>query len=534
MYKPRDRQINFDDFNQPLGLELDPENRWVKKAKLIPWDEIEKRYSSLFPSREGNVAKPARLALGSILIQQEYNFSDEETTAMIQENPYLQYFCGMRGYDGKAPFDPSSLTRFRKRFTAEILGEINEMIIKSALDVREAKKRKKDRRSTSEPQPDVSEASDSPEPCGGQCMEAAGKGTVCPEETPPSNKGTVIVDATCAPSYIKYPQDTDLLNQARLKTEQMISELHDTTRGKRPRTYSKKAKAEYNRFSRKRRKTHKEIRRMIGKELNYLRRNLAIIACLLILTGGVLSKKLEDCLEVIKVLYLQQCEMYKQGTHSVPDRIVSLSQPWLRPIVRGKTNRPVEFGAKLDVSVVEGFTRLEHISFSSYNESSLFVEEIERYRRREGFYPERVLADKIYRTRENLKYCREHCIRLSGPPLGRPPKSYDPDKKQEYRDSCDRTEVERRFSLAKRKYGMGTLYTRLQETTMSSVALSILLMNLNKILFCRQLLVNFLLTKFIAARNSELCSRHYVSPPDDDLINIFLLCADNQQMNISV
>jgi hypothetical protein len=80
MYKTRDRQINFDDFNQPLGFELDLENRWVKKARLIPWDEIEKRYSGLFPSKEGNVAKPARLALGSILIQQEYNFSNEETT----------------------------------------------------------------------------------------------------------------------------------------------------------------------------------------------------------------------------------------------------------------------------------------------------------------------------------------------------------------------------------------------------------------------------------------------------------------------
>jgi hypothetical protein len=168
--------------------------------------------------------------------------------------------------------------------------------------------------------------------------------------------------------------------------------------------------------------------------------------------------------------------------------------------VRGKTNAPVEFGAKLDVSVAEGFTRLEHISFRAYNESGLFIEEVERYRHREGHYPERVLADKIYRTRENLRYCSGHGIRLSGPPLGRPPKQREPDRKQEYRDSCDRTEVERRFSLAKRKYGMGMLYTRLEETTMCSVALSILLMNLNKVLFCRKLLVYFLLSKFINSR----------------------------------
>jgi hypothetical protein len=347
---------------------------------------IEKRYSSLFPSCDGN-------------------FLDEETTAMIRENPYLQYFCGLRGYDSKAPFDPSSLTRFRKRFTTEMLGEINEMIISAALKAREAKRKKPCRRlpgQTSEPQ----------------------AGETGSDETPPSNKGTLIVDATCAPSYIKYPQDTDLLNQARLKTEEIISELHGALGGKRPRTYSRKAKAEYGKFSRKRRKTHKEIRRMIGKELNFLRRNLATMACLLTLAGGTLSQKLENFLDVIKVLYAQQREMYMNRTHSVPERIVSLSQPWLRPIVRGKTNSPVDFGAKLDVSVVEGFTRLEHISFSAYNESSFFIEETERYRQREGFYPERVLADKIYRTRESLKYCKEHGIRLSGPPLGRPPKSY--------------------------------------------------------------------------------------------------------------
>jgi IS5 family transposase len=486
MYKPRERQINFDDFNQPLGLDLDPENRWVKKAKLIPWDEIEKRYSNLFPSKEGNVAKPARLALGGILIQQEYSFSDEETAAMIRENPYLQYFCGMRGYDSGAPFDPSSLTRFRKRFTPEMLGEVNEMIIRSALDVREANKKKACRRPPAQTSPPDTDGT--------------GAGAERPaDETQPPNKGTLIVDATCAPSHIKYPQDTDLLDQARLKTEEVISELHGGSPGKRPRTYPRKARNEYCKFSRRRRKTRKEIRRMIGKELNCLRRNLAIIACLLALAGGVLSKKLEDSLGVIKALYAQQYEMHKNRTHSVPDRIVSLSQPWLRPIVRGKTNSPVEFGAKLDVSVVEGFTRLEHISFSAYNESGLFIGEVERYRQREGFYPERVLADKIYRTRENLRYCREHAIRLSGPPLGRPPKSHEPDRKQEYRDSCDRTEVERRFSLAKRKYGMGMLYTRLQETTMSSIALSILLMNLNKVLLCRKLLAYFLLSKFIAA-----------------------------------
>ena len=79
----------------------------------------------------------------------------------------------------------------------------------------------------------------------------------------------------------------------------------------------------------------------------------------------------------------------------LPDRIVSVSQPFVRPIVRGKAGKPVEFGAKLDISVVDGWTRLECCSFDAYNESGNLREMAERFRVREGHYPSRILADKI-------------------------------------------------------------------------------------------------------------------------------------------
>ena len=84
--------------------------------------------------------------------------------------------------------------------------------------------------------------------------------------------------------------------------------------------------------------------------------------------------------------------MYENHTHSVPDRIVSISQPWLRPIVRGKAKAPVEFGAKLDISVVNGFTRLEYHSFNAYNEALKLSDMIERYKERTGSYPD--LSDR--------------------------------------------------------------------------------------------------------------------------------------------
>lgn len=129
MYKfNRNRQFSFSDFNQPIGLKMNPENRWVKKSETIPWDEIEERYSSLFPSRIGMPAKPLQTALGALLIQKQYDYSDRELVEQIRENPYYQYFIGLPGYQDRAPFAPSLLVEFRKRLTDEILTEINEMI----------------------------------------------------------------------------------------------------------------------------------------------------------------------------------------------------------------------------------------------------------------------------------------------------------------------------------------------------------------------------------------------------------------------
>lgn len=174
--------------------------------------------------------------------------------------------------------------------------------------------------------------------------------------------------------------------------------------------------------------------------------------------------------------------MYENKVHSVPDRIVSISQPYIRPIVRGKAAAPVEFGAKLDLSIDEkGLARLERLSFDAYNESDVLIEAIERYKERTGHYPERALADKIYRNRDNLAYCRLHGIRLSGPSLGRPKKNVAADKKTEYTDNADRIEVERSFSLAKRCYGLGMIKTKLDITTRSSIALSILTMNVARL-----------------------------------------------------
>ena len=130
MYKrEHHRQLGLTDFNQPLGVKLNSENRWVKKAETIPWTQIEEKYAAFFPSKTGMPAKPLRMALGSLLIQKQYGYSDRELLEQITENPYYQYFIGLPGFQEKAPFAPSLLVEFRKRLTDEVLIEINELII---------------------------------------------------------------------------------------------------------------------------------------------------------------------------------------------------------------------------------------------------------------------------------------------------------------------------------------------------------------------------------------------------------------------
>ncbi len=197
-------------------------------------------------------------------------------------------------------------------------------------------------------------------------------------------------------------------------------------------------------------------------------------------THRTLSGRKNDRLATIRMLYEQQKYMYDHRCHTVPDRIVSVGQPFLRPIVRGKAGKPVEFGAKLDISVVGGWTRLECFSFDAYNEAGNLAAMAERFREREGHYPSQILADKIYRNRENLRFCKERGIRLSGPALGRPKKDEVRNKTQDFLDECERVEVERRFSLDKRKCGLGLIVTKLRETIAHSVAMSVLVLNLRK------------------------------------------------------
>ena len=453
MYIPenrKNRQITLFDFNQSCGMELDSANEWIRLAHAIPWGRMETKYAAMFPSRTGHPATPFRMALGILIIQKRKKLSDRAVIKEIQENPYLQYFIGMEKFSHEAPVKPTVLVSFRKRLTADYLKEVNEYILENSgvTKEHETKNESKNATAANTPSEDI------------------------------ENLGTEILDATCSPSNIRYPQDFSLLNEAREKLEDMIDCFHKTFHPwDKPRTYRRIARKEYLALAKSKKRTAKKVRATIRKQLGYIRRDLGYLEKYME-EGYALPAKYIDCYLTIQKLYKQQKYMYDNKTHSVENRIVSISQPYLRPIVRGKAKAPVEFGAKYDVSIDEkGHARLEKISFDPYNESTIFVDAMNRYKKRTGHYPKRVLVDQIYRTRDNRNFCKENNITMSGPKLGRPSKGKK-STKEEYQDNADRIEVERFFSTGKRCNGAGLIMTKLEETTLCSIAMSILVTNL--------------------------------------------------------
>lgn len=475
MYKRHSGQISMLENPEMFGgLALNPKNEWIRLSHLVPWAEFEERYAKQFKSHTGQPACSARMALGSLLIKERNKFSDDDVVAHLAMNPYFQYFIGLQEYRYEAPFNASMMTRFRKRITPEMLTWVNDRIIERATEDKESK------------DDTVGGGDKGPDDSGDEKHSGIAPST---NTTQAENEGTLILDATCAPQNIRFPTDTSLLNEARENAEEIIDLLHTAgmTDGKKPRTYREKARKEYNAFSKSRKKPKKTIRRMTRKLLGYLKRDLVNVMWMKEKHPGclvkVLPKQKLERLGVIIMLYNQQQEMYGSNTHRVEDRIVSLSQYWVRPIVRGKQNANVEFGAKVEMSVVNGFLRVEDMRWDAFNESITLKESAESYLRAYGHYPARILADTIFRTRENLRYCKECGIHMNGPRLGRKPTddaSYSEEKKLEWLESGERGEIERDFGVGKRRYSLDLIMTKLKHTSEVAVRLVVLTMNLWK------------------------------------------------------
>ncbi len=479
----------------------------------------------------GRKPLPFQLALGTLVVQSIQNASDRETGRQQSENPFIQYFCGYSSFSTENHVSHAKISELKKVFDAEFMKEINEVFLKlnvnevrlgelqkakedlkkagkaveraekAARNAQNAEEEVKSKISDTVTEEEVKKAAEKARAAEEKVKKAENKAQeaqarvkklenrnheassdsqVKPEEV--TNAGSISIDATCNPGNAKYPMDFDLLNDARKKTEKILSSICAKTQSTKPKTHKKALQKEVKNLSKKKKKTEADIRPVISHSLQAIERNFGFIDDVCREKKYELTVDETYDLMVVKTVYGQQKYMYENNVRRVPHRIVSFSMPQLRPIVRGKVVDDVEFGPKTEISVdADGFVRLEDFSFEAYNEGTRLQDAIKRYKDRTGYYPEVVRCDQIYRTRENHAFCKEHGIRISGPRLGRKPKDEKKLKEQvkiEKADMVDRIEVERQFSREKHCWGLGRIMERTPERMEHAVGMGVLLNNL--------------------------------------------------------
>jgi hypothetical protein len=211
MYRRGHRdQLSFENFFLPFGGKLSGDNRWIKLAELIPWDELEDDYAAQFCKGFGAPAKPFRMALGALIIKARMGLSDEELVEQIKENPYLQFFIGLQGYQYSAPFDSLMMVYFRKRLPESVVNDCNQRIVRHGLSVI---------RSSEADEHDDDDSTD-----GGESRSAVEQKTGF--KATRLNQGSLLIDETCVPADIRHPTDLSLLNEGRELTETLIDAMY--------------------------------------------------------------------------------------------------------------------------------------------------------------------------------------------------------------------------------------------------------------------------------------------------------------------
>ena len=442
-------QTKIEEFSNINSIKLKADNRWILLSQLLPWDDMVNIYKKKFSGNMGAKTINPRQVIGAFIIKHKLDLTDEETLIIISENPYMQFFLGLENYNPELLFSPTLFVEMRKRLGDDTFDEFSKIIMRMA-------------------HPDINAQADS------------NKAIVSKRP-----KGKLKIDATVADQYITYPNDLGLVNDARIKTEKIIDFLFELLRDKikvKPRTYRKQAHKRYLKEAKKKQKSTVSIRKAIRVLLNCVKRNMGHIDKMLDLLERdfPLSHKTQLELMVIHTLYEQQQGMYDKRITRCDHRIVSISQPHVRPIVRGKQGKSVEFGAKLGLSLMDGFMTKENLNWDAYNECSDLPKQAESYKALFGYYPELIQADKIYATNENRKWCKERDIRLTATPKGKPVKKSAYQKAKLKKEYAERNAIEGRIGNAKQAYSLNEIKAKLKSTSQTWIAATIFVLNISR------------------------------------------------------
>jgi IS5 family transposase len=408
MYRRKDRKtIPLFPELFPFGGKLDENNRWLRIAELIPWEELEEEYARHF-SDVGRPAKDAQLVIGLLLLKHMTGLSDEGIVQDVLENPYMQAFCGFEKFVTEEILDPSTLTKMRERLGLAFFKQLEVKTYKLLIDRRIIK----------------------------------GKG--------------MLVDATVFPEKIKYPNDVGLLNDVREWLVRNIKRIGKSI-GKKYRTRPREARKEYLNFTKKKTKTKKTINKAKKKMLQYVRRNLKQLKDAIEqvkATGRQVKRDILEKFHVAEKIYHQQQTMYTQKTNRVDERIVSFCRPYVRPIKRGKQGKKTEFGGKGALVAVGGFLFLDYFEHRAFAEEELLGRHLAGYKDRFGKLPPYLSMDAKYGTEENRKLVDALEVRASFKRRGRKPKTVDSQGRWFKKKQRERNQIEGSFGNGKEHYGL--------------------------------------------------------------------------------
>lgn len=323
----------------------------VQLCQQINWNELIEIVSKAYSHKTGRNSKSIRVMIALEMLKVYYKDpSDEMLVGMLRTDASVMYFCGYDSppSDKEIP-DSSSLTKFRNRLTPEILEEITDALLKEQI-----------------------------------------------KKLPPKKRKQLSGDTTALPANVTQPTDTKLMFTASKKLKGMAKSV-----GLKAVAGWKIVEKSYSKFRKHKKKAVGEIRKMKEKLLDYGKRQIAEIGKVfskLSTTQGRLAVILQEVLR-------QQEEMLLKGTKNVKDRIVSIHEADIRPIVRGKAGKRVEFGKKLAVMVIgQKLICPTKCEYDAYADQGCVKEDIERYEKIVGKKPGEYSYDRGGHSPGNHEY----------------------------------------------------------------------------------------------------------------------------------
>lgn len=433
----------------PYAGQIDEENRWIKMAGLLPWDELDGIYLRYFDDRKHGVIKKCRLIMGLMVGQMIMEMSDREIVSFFHENPYFQYFCGQDTFVAKLNsrvIHPSLLSKRRRRLGIEYMKAFESEVLKVLMQRGVVKGKK------------------------------------------------LMLDATIFEANITYPNDVKLLNTVREWCCHTILKVKNSLDPKQKiRTMKRTARKVYLQYQKTRRKTASYIRKMRNRMLRFTKRNMGQLELLIATAKSVpesfavsMLSKMEARLAVAKLIYEQQLMMAKTRGKRVANRIVSFHQPLVRPMIRGKEGGNYEFGIKAHVALVDGYAFLDRAQFDSFHEGNLLPDSIAQHTQRFGKPPQVVIADQLYATRSNRTFLKNHNINHAFKPIGRPPnipeKTARLERVSRKKHQVSRNAIEGLFGHLKSRFNLNRTTWTVPNGAEFQVSLGLMAFNLHRAL----------------------------------------------------